>query len=300
MKKKILVTGANGQLGNEFRRIASTSSNCDFIFTDVIAAQSVETVHLDILDVKAIEAIAIQYGISIIINCAAYTNVDAAEEDIDRANALNNIAVRNLATVTKSLNINLIHISTDYVFNGNNHIPYRETETPNPIGVYGKTKADGERSLMSVGCKYLIFRTSWLYSKYGKNFVKTMQAVTATKDSVKVVFDQIGSPTYAGDLADTIYYIISTDQLDKPGVYHFSNEGVASWYDFALEISNLFGNVCDIQPCHSEEFPSKVKRPHFSVLDKSKIKETFCLSIPHRKESLKVCINELNKEQMNL
>nr|WP_315075942.1 dTDP-4-dehydrorhamnose reductase [uncultured Porphyromonas sp.] len=300
MKKKILVTGANGQLGNEFRRIASTSSNCDFIFTDVIAAQSVETVHLDILDVKAIEAIAIQYGISIIINCAAYTNVDAAEEDIDRANALNNIAVRNLATVTKSLNINLIHISTDYVFNGNNHIPYRETETPNPIGVYGKTKADGERSLMSVGCKYLIFRTSWLYSKYGKNFVKTMQAVTATKDSIKVVFDQIGSPTYAGDLADTIYYIISTDQLDKPGVYHFSNEGVASWYDFALEISNLFGNVCDIQPCHSEEFPSKVKRPHFSVLDKSKIKETFCLSIPHWKESLKVCINELNKEQMNL
>ncbi|WP_311552206.1 dTDP-4-dehydrorhamnose reductase [Porphyromonas endodontalis] len=300
MKKKVLVTGANGQLGNEFRRIASTSSNCDFIFTDVIAAQSVETVHLDILDVKAIEAIAIQYGISIIINCAAYTNVDAAEEDIDRANALNNIAVRNLATVTKSLNINLIHISTDYVFNGNNHIPYRETETPNPIGVYGKTKADGERSLMSVGCKYLIFRTSWLYSKYGKNFVKTMQAVTATKDSVKVVFDQIGSPTYAGDLADTIYYIISTDQLDKPGVYHFSNEGVASWYDFALEISNLFGNVCDIQPCHSEEFPSKVKRPHFSVLDKSKIKETFCLSIPHWKESLKVCINELNKEQMNL
>ena len=300
MKKKILVTGANGQLGNEFRRIASTSSNCDFIFTDVIAAQGVETIHLDILDVKAIEAIAIQYGISIIINCAAYTNVDAAEEDIDRANALNNIAVRNLATVTKSLNINLIHISTDYVFNGNNHIPYRETETPNPIGVYGKTKADGERSLMSVGCKYLIFRTSWLYSKYGKNFVKTMQAVTATKDSVKVVFDQIGSPTYAGDLADTIYYIISTDQLDKPGVYHFSNEGVASWYDFALEISNLFGNVCDIQPCHSEEFPSKVKRPHFSVLDKSKIKETFCLSIPHWKESLKVCINELNKEQMNL
>lgn len=300
MKKKVLVTGANGQLGNEFRRIASTSSNCDFIFTDVIAAQSVETVHLDILDVKAIEAIAIQYGISIIINCAAYTNVDAAEEDIDRANALNNIAVRNLATVTKSLNINLIHISTDYVFNGNNHIPYRETETPNPIGVYGKTKADGERSLMSVGCKYLIFRTSWLYSKYGKNFVKTMQAVTVTKDSVKVVFDQIGSPTYAGDLADTIYYIISTDQLDKPGVYHFSNEGVASWYDFALEISNLFGNVCDIQPCHSEEFPSKVKRPHFSVLDKSKIKETFCLSIPHWKESLKVCINELNKEQMNL
>lgn len=300
MKKKILVTGANGQLGNEFRRIASTSSNCDFIFTDVIAAQGVETIHLDILDVKAIEAIAIQYGISIIINCAAYTNVDAAEEDIDRANALNNIAVRDLATVTKSLNINLIHISTDYVFNGNNHIPYRETETPNPIGVYGKTKADGERSLMSVGCKYLIFRTSWLYSKYGKNFVKTMQAVTATKDSIKVVFDQIGSPTYAGDLADTIYYIISTDQLDKPGVYHFSNEGVASWYDFALEISNLFGNVCDIQPCHSEEFPSKVKRPHFSVLDKSKIKETFCLSIPHWKESLKVCINELNKEQMNL
>lgn len=296
MKKKILVTGANGQLGNEFRRIASTSSNYDFIFTDVVSVQGTETIYLDILDIKAIETTAIQCRVSIIINCAAYTNVDAAEEDVDRANALNNIAVRDLATVTKSLNINLIHISTDYVFNGNNHIPYRETETPNPIGVYGKTKADGERSLMSVGCKYLIFRTSWLYSKYGKNFVKTMQAVTATKDSIKVVFDQIGSPTYAGDLADTIYYIISTDQLDKPGVYHFSNEGVASWYDFALEISNLFGNVCDIQPCHSEEFPSKVKRPHFSVLDKSKIKETFCLSIPHWKESLKVCINELNKE----
>ena len=296
MKKKILVTGANGQLGNEFRRIASTSSNYDFIFTDVVFVQGTETIYLDILDIKAIETTAIQCRVSIIINCAAYTNVDAAEEDVDRANALNNVAVRNLATVAKFLNINLIHISTDYVFNGNNHIPYRETETPNPTGVYGKTKADGERSIISIGCKHLILRTSWLYSKYGKNFVKTMQVVTSKKDAVKVVFDQIGSPTYAGDLANAIYYIISTDQLDKQGVYHFSNEGVASWYDFALEVSNLFGNVCDIQPCHSEEFPSKVKRPHFSVLDKSKIKETFCLSIPHWKESLKVCINELNKE----
>lgn len=296
MKKKILVTGANGQLGNEFRRIASTSSNYDFIFTDVVSVQGTETIYLDILDIKAIETTAIQCRVSIIINCAAYTNVDAAEEDVDRANALNNVAVRNLATVAKFLNINLIHISTDYVFNGNNHIPYRETEAPNPTGVYGKTKADGERSIISIGCKHLILRTSWLYSKYGKNFVKTMQVVTSKKDAVKVVFDQIGSPTYAGDLANAIYYIISTDQLDKQGVYHFSNEGVASWYDFALEVSNLFGNVCDIQPCHSEEFPSKVKRPHFSVLDKSKIKETFCLSIPHWKESLKVCINELNRE----
>ncbi|WP_455614045.1 dTDP-4-dehydrorhamnose reductase [Bacteroides congonensis] len=280
----ILITGANGQLGNEMRRVSVDSKNY-YIFTDVA--------ELDITDLCAVRQSVKSNKIEVIVNCAAYTNVDKAEDDYPTANLLNNKSVENLAVAAKEAVATLIHISTDYVFQGDRNIPCCEDWVTNPLGVYGKTKLAGEQSLQKVGCKYLIFRTAWLYSSFGKNFVKTMRQLTAEKDSLKVIFDQVGTPTYAGDLAVLIYKIIEEGQLDKQGIYHFSNEGVCSWYDFAKEISELSGNICDIQPCHSNEFPSKVKRPHFSVLDKTKVKATFDVEIPYWKESLVKCINEL-------
>lgn len=288
----ILVTGANGQLGNEMRRV-SLNSKHKFIFTDVNEVEEVETIHLDITNLDAVKSIVKKNGVTVVVNCAAFTNVDAAEDYEALADLLNNKAAENLAFATKEVNATLIHISTDYVFKGDKCIPCQESWKTSPLGVYGKTKLAGEQSLIATGCKYLIFRTAWLYSKHGKNFVKTMQKLTSTKDTLKVVFDQVGTPTYAGDLADIIYHVINTDQLDKQGVYHYSNEGVISWYDFAMEICELSGNVCDIQPCHSDEFPSKVQRPNFSVLDKTKVKETFGVEVPYWKDSLKKCINEL-------
>lgn len=282
----ILITGANGQLGNEMRRIAQSSRN-HYIFTDVA--------ELDITDIDAIRDIMKMQRISVVVNCAAYTNVDKAEDDEQTADLLNNKAVENLAIVSKENNATLIHISSDYVFKGDKNVPLTEVEPTNPLGAYGRTKLEGEKSIQRVGCKYIIFRTAWLYSKFGKNFVKTMQKLTAEKDSLKVVFDQVGTPTYAGDLADIISYIIEKDLLDKQGIYHISNEGVISWYDFAKEICELSDNTCDIQPCHSNEFPSKVQRPHFSVLDKTKVKETFGVIIPYWKDSLIKCIKELNQ-----
>lgn len=281
----ILVTGANGQLGNEMRRITIDSKN-NYIFTDIA--------ELDITNLDAIRKMVIEQQVGVIVNCAAYTNVDKAEDDEETANLINNIAVRNLAVAAKEANATLIHVSTDYVFNGNNCIPYREDDSTHPIGIYGQTKLAGEQSIKEAGCKYLIFRTSWLYSHYGNNFVKTMQRLTAEKDTLNVVFDQVGTPTYAGDLASVIYKAIEENILTQ-GLYHFSNEGVCSWYDFAKKICTLSNNICDIQPCHSREFPSKVKRPSFSVLDKTKLKETFGIKIPYWEESLIKCINELNK-----
>ena len=248
---------------------------------------------MDITDINAIRTVVKEYAINVIVNCAAYTNVDKAEDDKEMADLLNHKAVENLAIVAKEADATLIHISTDYVFQGNQCVPCREDWEPHPNSVYGSTKLAGEESIISVGCKHIIIRTAWLYSPFGKNFVKTMQQLTAEKDQLKVVFDQVGTPTYAGDLANVIYKIIEEDMLDKQGIYHFSNEGVISWYDFAKQICELSGNQCDIQPCHSDEFPSKVKRPHFSVLDKTKIKETFQLRIPYWKDSLKKCINIL-------
>ena len=283
----ILVTGANGQLGNEMRRI-STKSLHKYIFTDVQ--------ELDITDLDAVCAMVKESGVDIIVNCAAYTNVDKAEDDFLMADLLNNKAVENLAVAVREVGGTLIHISTDYVFQGESNTPCQENWTTNPLGIYGKTKLAGEKSLVATGCNYLIFRTAWLYSSFGKNFVKTMQQLTSTKDSLKVVFDQVGTPTYAGDLAAIIYKVIEDNMLDKQGIYHFSNEGVCSWYDFAKEISELSGNSCDIQPCHSDEFPSRVIRPHFSVLDKSKVKETFGIQIPYWKDSLKKCILEMKNE----
>ena len=284
----ILVTGANGQLGHEMQRVAK-SSNHNYIFTDV--ADGYEK--LDITNIEDIRIIVKNNNVDIIVNCAAYTNVDKAESDYDTANLINNTAAGNLATAMKEAGGTLIHISTDYVFQGDRNTPCQEDWATNPLGVYGKTKLAGEAAIATTGCNSIIIRTAWLYSHWGKNFVKTMQSLTATHDTLKVVFDQVGTPTFAGDLADVIAHIINTDQTDKTGIYHFSNEGVCSWYDFAKLICKLSGNTCDINPCYSEEFPSPVKRPHFSVLDKKKIKETFGIKVPYWTDSLEVCIKQL-------
>lgn len=279
MSKKILVTGANGQLGSELR-VLSVNSNHEFLFTDVA--------ELDITNREAVDNYVSEHGTDIIVNCAAYTNVDKAEDDTEMADNINHLAVKNLAEVSAKYKLILIHISTDYVFDGSKNTPYLETDPTAPLGVYGRTKLAGEKAVTDSGCDYLIIRTSWLYSSFGNNFVKTIRRLTAEKDSLKVVFDQVGTPTYAGDLAQAILKIIDSGKYaDNAGIYHFSNEGVCSWYDFAIEIRNLSGNLCVIQPCHSDEFPSKVKRPNFSVLDKTKIKETFGLKIPYWKVSLR-------------
>ena len=284
----ILVTGANGQLGHEMQRVAK-SSNHNYIFTDVAVGYE----KLDITNIEDIRNMVKNNNVDIIVNCAAYTNVDKAESDYDTADLINNTAAGNLATAMKEAGGTLIHISTDYVFQGDRNTPCQEDWTTNPLGVYGKTKLAGEAAIATTGCNSIIIRTAWLYSQWGKNFVKTMQSLTATHDTLKVVFDQVGTPTFAGDLADTIAHIINTGQTNKTGIYHFSNEGVCSWYDFAKMICKLSGNTCDISPCYSEEFPSPVKRPHFSVLDKRKIKETFGIKVPYWTDSLEVCIKQL-------
>ena len=284
----ILVTGANGQLGHEMQSVAEKSGD-KFVFTDVAGGYE----RLDITDVEAVRRMVAEREIEVIVNCAAYTNVDKAETDVELADMLNNKAAGNLAQAMKEVDGTLIHVSTDYVFQGDRNVPCREEWPTNPLGVYGKTKLAGEKRIEATGCKHIIIRTAWLYSKWGKNFVKTMQNLTATRDTLKVVFDQVGTPTYAGDLAAVIGHIIGSGQLDKTGVYHFSNEGVCSWFDFAKAICELSGNTCDIQPCYSEEFPSPVERPHFSVLDKSKLKSTFGVTVPYWTDSLKKCIAEL-------
>lgn len=286
----ILVTGANGQLGHEMQRVAK-SSNHNYIFTDV--AEGYEK--LDITNLEDIRNMVKKNDVDIIVNCAAYTNVDKAESDYDTANLINNTAAGNLATAMKEIGGTLIHISTDYVFQGDRNTPCQEDWATNPLGVYGKTKLAGEKAIEATGCNHIIIRTAWLYSQWGKNFVKTMQSLTASHDTLKVVFDQVGTPTFAGDLADVIGHIINNGQTDKTGIYHFSNEGVCSWYDFAKLICKLSGNTCDITPCYSEEFPSPVKRPHFSVLDKKKIRDTFGIKVPYWTDSLEVCIKQLEK-----
>lgn len=287
----ILVTGANGQLGCCMRNAASGSSD-RYIFTDVA--------ELDITDREAVARMVADNGINLIINCAAYTNVDKAETDAAFAEKLNAEAVRNLADAIKGVDGTLIHISTDYVFGGDPYnTPCREEQTGTPTGVYGLTKLHGEQAIAASGCKALIFRTAWLYSEYGKNFVKTMLNLTSTKPELKVVFDQTGTPTYAQDLADAIYNIIETRLFEgNEGIYHYSNEGVCSWFDFTKAIARMAGNTgCDIQPCHSDEFPSPVRRPAYSVLDKTKFKHTFGLRVPYWTDSLKTCINNLKQNE---
>lgn len=284
----ILVTGANGQLGNEMR-IVSKGSSDHYIFTDVA--------ELDITKLEAVRKCVTDNDINIIVNCAGYTNVEKAEDEEEMAELINAKAVEYLAKTCKENDATLIHISTDYVFGGNEgNTPRKEDEKVNPTGVYGITKLHGEQAIKKVGCKHIIIRTAWLYSEFGNNFVKTMRKLTAERDSMKVVFDQVGTPTYALDLANVIAIFI--EKLKNAngqwptanGIYNFSNEGVTSWYDFAKEICELSGNVCDIQPCHSDEFPSKVKRPSYSVLDKTKIKKDLNISIPYWRDSLKKCI----------
>ena len=285
----ILITGANGQLGHEMQRVAENSKH-NYTFTDVAEGYR----HLDITNLEDIRKTVKELGIELIVNCAAYTNVDRAESDYTTADLLNNTAAGNLATAMKETGGTLIHISTDYVFQGDRNTPCQEDWPTNPLGVYGKTKLAGEKAIENTGCCHIIIRTAWLYSQWGKNFVKTMRSLTASHDTLKVVFDQVGTPTFAGDLADVIAHIIETGQTEKTGIYHFSNEGVCSWYDFAKLICELSGNTCDIEPCHSEEFPSPVKRPHFSVLDKTKIKATFGVKVPYWADSLKECIAQLS------
>lgn len=293
----ILVTGANGQLGNEMRIIAKSSSD-SYVFTDVVEVDGNPTTILDITDLNAVKAIVKDKKIDVIVNCAAYTNVDKAESDEAFCRILNAQAPKNLAEAIKEVDGLLIHVSTDYVFGGDPYnTPCKEDQKGTPTGVYGQTKLEGEQNIQSVGCKYAILRTAWLYSEFGKNFVKTMLNLTATKPQLNVVFDQVGTPTYALDLAkaiDTIVVEFKKGEWGKTGIYHFSNEGVCSWFDFTKMIAAYAGNTsCSVLPCHSDEFPSPVKRPAFSVLDKTKIKNTFNLTIPYWTDSLKQCMTNM-------
>ena len=298
--KTILVTGANGQLGNEMR-LVSAGSKDRYIFTDVVEAEGLETVMLDITDLEAIRKMVKDNDVKVIVNCAAYTNVDKAEDDVDFCRLLNARAPENLAVAANEAGALLVHVSTDYVFGGDPYnTPCREDQKGTPTGVYGLTKLQGEQAIQASGCDYVIIRTAWLYSEFGKNFVKTMLNLTATKPQLNVVFDQTGTPTYAFDLAEVIavviadYAAVDSEKYPKTGVYHYSNEGVCSWFDFTKMIAEYAGNDdCDIQPCHSDEFPSKVKRPAYSVLDKTKIKNTFGIKIPYWTDSLRKCIKNL-------
>ena len=289
----ILVTGANGQLGNEMRIISKESSD-KYIFTDVVDQEGVETIKLDITDLEAIRTMVKEHDVNAIVNCAAYTNVDAAESNESLSEKLNADAPENLAIAMKEVDGLLVQISTDYVFGKEPYNkPCTEEQDGTPTGVYGLTKLHGEQKIIASGCQYVIIRTAWLYSEFGKNFCKTMLNLTATKPQLKVVFDQTGTPTYALDLAKAIAEILKNP---VPGVYHYSNEGVCSWFDFTKMIAEYSGQTeCDILPCHSDEFPSPVIRPSYSVLDKTKIKNTFGIKIPYWTDSLKVCINNLKK-----
>lgn len=288
---KILVTGANGQLGMSLRRsFAKAQGATSVIFTDVE--------ELDITDLAAVRKMVAREQVDCIVNCAAYTNVDGAEDNPELAELLNAKAVENLAVAMREVNGLLLHISTDYVFGAEVlNTPISESQRPAPLGVYGRTKLQGEEAILRSGVRYIILRTAWLYSEYGKNFVKTMLRLTAEKPSLKVVFDQVGTPTYAGDLAEAIVAILHSERSEESHIYHYTNEGVCSWYDFAKAIAACAGHTaCDIQPCHSNEFPSKVHRPAYSVLDKSLVKAGFGLQIPYWLDSLRLCVAHLKDQ----
>ena len=295
--KTILVTGANGQLGNEIRIVAQSSSD-SYIFTDINHIDGVETTYLDITDLKAVRKIVTEHQVNAIVNCAAYTNVDKAEEDVALCTLLNRQAPENLAIAMKEVDGLLVHISTDYVFGGDSYnTPYKEEQQGTPTGVYGYTKFLGEQAIQAVGCNHVIIRIAWLYSEFGKNFCKTMMNLTATKPQLKVVFDQVGTPPYALDLARAIAMVLERFDGSQTGIYHYSNAGVCSWFDFTKMIAEYSGKTeCDVQPCHSDEFPSPVKRPSYSVLDKTKIKKVFGVKIPYWTDSLKQCISNLKNQ----
>lgn len=298
----ILVTGANGQLGNEMRIVTKGSSD-KYIFTDVNQVEGLETTYLDITDIDAIRTIVADNDIKAIVNCAAWTNVDACENDeklAALAEKLNADAPKNLAAAMKEVNGVLFHISTDYVFGQEPYnTPCNPSQKGTPTGVYGATKKHGEENILASGCDYIILRTAWLYSEFGKNFCKTMLNLTATKPNLSVVFDQCGTPTYAYDLAAAIFEIITERKYEgNTGIYHYSNEGVTSWYDFTQMIARISGHLeCDIQPCYSSEYPSPVKRPSYSVLDKKTFKDTFGIKVPYWVDSLETCIKNIQKRQ---
>lgn len=288
---RILVTGSNGQLGSEIRELSQKENTHQFFFTDVQ--------ELDITNKEAIDRFVEQNKVDIIINCAAYTQVDKAEEEKELAFLINATAVQNLAKVCKKHNLTLFHISTDYVFDGSNTIPYNESQPTAPLGIYGESKLKGEELIKETSCNYIIIRTSWLYSIFGENFVKKIAKLAREKDEIKVVFDQVGTPTNAKDLAYAILTIINKDYTPYLNqIYHFSNEGVCSWFDFAISIKKYFGYTCKIKPCHSDQFPTPVKRPHYSVIDKTKIKKDFNIEIFYWQDSLEVCIEGLKGESI--
>ena len=284
----ILVTGSNGQLGNEMRVLSAAHPNHQYFFTDVIEADGVSV--LDITDKAAVSAFVAAHAIDLIVNCAAYTNVDKAEEDEATALKINAEALG----VLGAQGVRVVHVSTDYVFSGDEHLPCRETDPVAPRTAYGRTKYEGEKRLLAVCPEAVILRTAWLYSSFGNNFVKTMIRLGREKEQLGVVFDQIGTPTYAADLAEAIFTVIESP-VWRPGVYHFTNEGVCSWYDFTLAIHELAGiKNCQVRPILSEEYQYKTPRPHYSVLDKSKFKKTFNVTIPHWMDGLKRCVRRLD------
>lgn len=283
--KKILITGANGQLGNEMRLLSANKNQYQFFFTDIQ--------ELDICDEQAILAYVTKNEIDVIVNCAAYTAVDNAEDNAELCHKLNALAPGYLAKAAQSRGAAMVQISTDYVFNGTNHIPYTEDMTTCPTSVYGLTKLEGENNVLANCTQSMVIRTAWLYSTFGNNFVKTMIRLGKERDNLGVIFDQVGTPTYARDLAKAIYAAI--DKGIVRGTYHFSNEGVCSWYDFTLAIHRLAGiTTCKVKPLHTTDYPTKAARPHYSVLDKTKIKDTFDIEIPHWEVSLQECINDIN------
>ena len=286
---RVLITGSNGQLGSEIKELAANYKKLDFIFKDLP--------ELDICNFEALQAFIIDYDINIVINCAAYTAVDKAEEDADIAKKVNSNGVLNLVNALHTVNGKLIHISTDYVFDGNHFLPYKESDPVSPIGVYGETKRAGELAALNSAIDAIVIRTSWLYSSYGNNFVKTMLHLGKQKDELSVIFDQLGTPTYARDLAKTCLEILcggSPVNISKNGnLYHYSNEGVASWYDFAISIMELGGKNCKVNPIQTKDYPTLAKRPQYSVLNKSKIKTDFKIEIPYWRDSLKDCIEKI-------
>lgn len=284
----ILITGSHGQLGNEMQLAALRYSKFKYIFTDVE--------ELDICNKSAIDTFVKNNDVNIIVNCAAYTAVDKAEDDVELCYKINRDAVQNIAEIALKYSLKVIHVSTDYVFDGTNHIPYSENDEVCPATIYGKSKLEGELILQQIiSQQSIIIRTSWLYSSFGNNFVKTMMKLGSERDKLNVIFDQIGTPTYAADLADVIMKIISNDTF-KSGIYHFSDEGVCSWYDFTKTIHRLAGIKCDVQPIESKDYPARTPRPHFSVLNKAKIKANYDFRIPHWEESIEKCINILKSK----
>lgn len=282
--KNILITGANGQLGNEMRVVSAEQEQLTYHFTDVA--------ELDICDIEAIERYVVDHAIDCIVNCAAYTNVNKAEEDTELCDKLNHLAPANLARVAAKHQIGLIHVSTDYVFNGEHYVPYKEDEPTCPNSVYGATKLAGEQAILSIHPEAVVIRTAWLYSTFGNNFVKTMLRLGSEREELGVVFDQIGTPTYARDLARTIQHIMVKGIV--PGIYHYSNEGVCSWYDFTKMIFALGGiTSCQLKPLHTDEYPTPAARPHYSVLDKTKIKQTYGIDVPYWVDSLRECISSV-------